>query len=146
MKTYTLLILSLLIFSCNNSSEEKTVETKTENHADHKSETLHLNNTNKWKVVPDMMAYIVYMKEDIAKFEGKNLEDFQNLATDLLINVDLLTANCTMKGEAHDQLHVWLVPYIELINKFANETELVEKKNLFKDLEKSFDVLGDFFE
>ena len=139
---YIKIIVLIILYRCNTTTKNGKQNNE---HIEH-SETLHLNNNKKWEVVPEMMAYLKYMKEDVAKFEGKELSEYQNLATDLSINVDLLTANCTMKGEAHDQLHIWLVPYIGLVNEFAIAENEKTAGDKMKELKKTFTEFDTYFE
>lgn len=138
------------MFSCTETTSkmnetENLVDTE-KVHKHNENKDLHLNDGQKWKVDKDMMSYIAYMKSDINNFEGSSAEDFQTLSTDLLINIDLLTANCTMKGEAHDQLHLWLVPYIEQVNKFVVLESLEDSKIAIVELKETFKVFDQFFE
>ena len=59
------------------------------------------------------------MEKDLATLNQP--ENFEKLSENLNKNVDLLTANCTMKGQAHDELHKWLVPYIALVKDFSED-------------------------
>jgi len=147
---FTLTLTLFMFTSCENSTielkEKVNPFSEQKNTEKHSEETLHLNNSQKWEVVPEMMAYLKYMKEDVAKFEGKALSEYQNLGTDLSINVDLLTANCTMKGEAHDQLHVWLVPYIGLVNDFAVAENVEAAEGKLGKLKIAFNEFDQYFE
>ena len=112
----------LLIFSCNTKSkEEKTTEIKTEEHQHSESETIQLNNGEKWKVDDNMMIHIRNMEKDVVHFDQEKSTNYSLLANKLKTNIDILISNCTMKGQAHDELHKWLVPYIELVDSFSKE-------------------------
>jgi hypothetical protein len=112
----------LFLFSCNTKSNaEKTTEIKTEEHQHSDTEAIQLNKGKKWKVDDNMMLHIRNMEKDVMNFNSENNKKYPLLANKLKSNIDLLTSNCTMKGEAHDELHKWLVPYIELVDEFSKE-------------------------
>lgn len=152
VSTLLLIIIPVFLFSsCNNANEGNTekVESISQEETAHQhgdDETLRLNNGKKWVVVKEMLVYIDYMKSDINKFEGTTVEDYKNLATDLLINVDLLTANCTMKGDAHDQLHLWLLPFIDYVNEFAAAENIEDSKTALHEVKTSFELYEQYFE
>ena len=116
--------IAVLALSCNSGSKETEkynetpIETtvKAEHHHD-EHEAIVLNNGEKWKVDDNMMEHIRNMEKDVTAFAGNSDKNYAQLVTNLKTNLDLLTSNCTMKGQAHDELHKWLVPYIELVDK-----------------------------
>jgi hypothetical protein len=82
------------------------------------------------------------MEKDVMNFNSENNKKYPLLANKLKSNIDLLTSNCTMKGEAHDELHKWLVPYIELVDKFSKE----KSKNQFIEIQESFKIFNQYFQ
>ena len=132
----------LLLFSCNTKSkEEKTTEIKTEEHQHSESETIQLNNGEKWKVDDNMMLHIRNMEKDVVHFDQEKSTNYSLLADKLKTNIDILTSNCTMKGQAHDELHKWLVPYIELVDSFSKE----KSANQFTEIQNSFLTFNQYF-
>ena len=133
----------LLLFSCNTKSkEEKTTEIKTEEHQHSESETIQLNNGEKWKVDDNMMIHIRNMEKDVVHFDQEKSTNYSLLANKLKTNIDILTSNCTMKGQAHDELHKWLVPYIELVDSFSEE----KSANQFTEIQNSFKTFNQYFQ
>ena len=133
----------LLIFSCNTKSkEEKTTEIKTEEHQHSESETIQLNNGEKWKVDDNMMLHIRNMEKEVVHFDQEKSTNYSLLADKLKTNIDILTSNCTMKGQAHDELHKWLVPYIELVDSFSKE----KSANQFTEIQNSFKTFNQYFQ
>ena len=132
----------LLLFSCNTKSkEEKTTEIKTEEHQHSESETIQLNNGEKWKVDDNMIIHIRNMEKDVVHFDQEKDTNYSLLADKLKTNIDILTSNCTMKGQAHDELHKWLVPYIELVDLFSKE----KSANQFTEIQNSFLTFNQYF-
>lgn len=143
IKIALLATVVLLLFSCNTKSkEEKTTEIKTEEHQHSESETIQLNNGKKWKVDDNMMLHIRNMEKEVVHFDQEKSTNYSLLADKLKTNIDILTSNCTMKGQAHDELHKWLVPYIELVDLFSKE----KSANQFTEIQNSFKTFNQYFQ
>ena len=118
-----MVLATLFLFSCNTKTEQEptadqpTVETEVHEHVT--DEPLQLNEGQKWKVDDNMMVHIAQMEQDIASLDQP--KDFEQLSENLNKNLGLLTSNCTMEGQAHDELHKWLLPYIDLVEAFATD-------------------------
>ena len=153
MKKITILIpvISLFLFSCGNTSNEKSKEqTETVTHEEHQHnaeiQTIELNNGEKWKVDANMITHIRNMENDVISFAKVEQKDYKSLSEKLQSNIDLLTSNCTMKGKAHDELHKWLLPFIELSRKFAVAAEKEEQEKIYQEFKKSFVEFNTYFE
>ena len=139
------------LFSCNQTEEKKEkIESQViENHSHIESDSIELNNGTKWKVVPEMMAHIRNMESDINRFdEAKHteLKDFTQLGASLQKNIDLLTSNCTMEGKAHDELHKWLLPYIDMVDKLNKSKNSDEALRTFEEIKASYKLFSIYFE
>jgi Na+-transporting NADH:ubiquinone oxidoreductase subunit NqrD len=108
-------------------------------------ETLKLNDGSKWEVNAKMMTYILNMESLVNEFNSTDSKDYVLLSKELQSNLDLLIANCTMKGEAHDVLHQWLLPFIDLV-KGLSDAEEKDKKNQFEKIQKSFKTFNEYFQ
>lgn len=149
IKISTLLIFTLLLFGCENSSTENTdkiITKQNEHHHDHENEVISLNNEKKWKVDDGMMIHIVSMENDVHTFEAKSVNDYPIMAKKLENNIDLLTSNCTMKGQAHDELHKWLLPFIDLSDEFSKSKSEQEFAVNFQKIKTSFITFNTYFE
>ncbi len=152
------MILMSIIYGCNNSVKEQNSETlQTQQleatdeitHQHDENDSIELNNGAKWKVVPEMMAHIRNMESDINGFsETKHteLKDFTQLGAGLQKNIDLLTSNCTMEGKAHDELHKWLLPYIDMVDKLNKSKNNDEALRTFEEIKASYKSFNIYFE
>lgn len=148
-----LIIITLIIFmySCKDSKKETIIipeikkETPKEEHNHNENESIVFNNGEKWKVVDHMMAHIKRMNLDVANFKGTTLKEHQDLSAKLIENINLLTANCTMTGQAHDELHKWLLPFIDIANNFTEVKTIEEAKTQYNKIKKSFKDLNTYF-
>lgn len=145
------LAATLLIFGCGSATEEKPAaqsapaEQAAEEHR-HQDESIQLNNGEKWKVDENMMIHIRQMEKDVNEFNGKNLADYKILSEKLKTNLDLLTSGCTMTGQAHDELHKWLVPFIDLVNEFAEVKIEKDASEYYQKIKVSFTSLNKYFQ
>lgn len=161
MKKYLALSTVILLgisYSCNNSVKEQKSETsqtqqsdapKESAHQHSESDSIELNNGAKWKVVPKMLKYIRNMESDINQFaetKHSDLKDYTQLGSSLRKNIDLLTSNCTMEGKAHDELHKWLVPYIDMVDKLNKSKDNNEAFHNFEEIKSSYKTFNLYFE
>ena len=146
-----LIILSIgffSLYSCGDTNPEIGKKEKTEEAGhDHGENTaIELDNGNKWKVVDEMMLHIQNMERDVTEFKGSELADYKNLSSQLTNNLDLLTSNCTMTGKAHDELHKWLLPYIDLVDELSKASTKEEASSDFEEIKSSFETFNKYFQ
>ncbi|MBP9213865.1 MAG: hypothetical protein KBF36_04900 [Chitinophagaceae bacterium] len=149
--TISFTLISLFLFSCSNTSNEKSKQqTETVTHEEHQHsddvQTIELNNGEKWKVEGNMITHIRNMEIDINSFANVEQKDFKSLAEKLQSNIDLLTSNCTMEGKAHDELHKWLLPYIDVVKELSEAKDETEASKQFKNIQTSFTTFNQYFQ
>lgn len=138
-----LFAFGLVLFSCNTKSkEEKTNEMNTVEHQHSENEAIQLNDGEKWEVDDNMMRHIRNMEKDVVNSDKENSANYSLLAEKLKANIELLTSNCTMKGKAHDELHKWLVPFIELVDAFSKD----KSANQYTEMKHSFLTFNQYFQ
>jgi hypothetical protein len=148
--TLSIALISLFLFSCSNTSNEKSKQqTEAVTHEEHQNnvevQTIELNNGEKWKVDANMIPHIRNMENDVISFAKVKQKDYKNLAKKLQSNIDLLTSNCTMKGKAHDELHKWLLPYIDLVKELSEAKDQTKEEKQFQKIENSFITFNQYF-
>lgn len=161
MKKYlaiSTVILMGITYGCNNSVKEQKSETsqtqqsvapKESAHQHSERDSIELNNGAKWEVVPKMLKHIRNMESDINQFaetKHSDLKDYTQLGSSLQKNIDLLTSNCTMEGKAHDELHKWLLPYIDMVDKLNKSKNNDEAIHNFQEIEASYKTFNIYFE
>lgn len=153
-KTAILTALSITLFACSSTTNEEAVseQTSAENITTNEEETHHheheeivLNNGEKWKVIESMAVYIKNMEKAVNDFNGKESADYVALAKVIDENIESLTSNCTMTGQAHDELHKWLVPFIELSEQFDAATQQTEQEKIYQEIKKAFIEFNTYF-
>lgn len=104
-----------------------------------------LDKGKKWKVPETMMIHIRNIKNDLQVFQSDKNKDYKALSGKLNANISLLTSNCTMEGRGHDELHKWLIPFIDKSKEFAAENDKGKQEELYQYLKKSIAVINKFF-
>lgn len=153
MKKKIILIpaIALFLFSCGNASNEKSedlseIETHDEHHHDDESEAIELNNGEKWKVDANMITHIRNMENDVISFAKVEQKDYKVLSEKLQASIDLLTSNCTMTGQAHDELHKWLLPYMDLVEELSEAEDKIEAEKQFQEIQTSITTFNHYFQ
>ena len=148
--TISLTVIILFLFSCGNTSNKNSKEhTQTVTHEEHQHndeiQIIELNNGEKWKVDANMITHIRNMENDVISFAKVEQKDYNSLSVKLQSNIDLLTSNCTMKGKAHDELHKWLLPYIDLVKELSESKDENETDKQFQKIENAFKTFNQYF-
>ena len=138
-KTIQLLtVLTALIFtiSCKNTSEKKPdieqPEQTEEQHTNH-AEELQLNNGNLWDANIETTDGINAMLQLMDTFsEKENPEAYLTLKQNLETQFKTIIEKCSMTGEAHDQLHIFIVPMKDLFNGLTAPTIETQKESFEK--------------
>ncbi len=147
-------IVAFSISSCSEKKQEinepvsEEIITEEEHHHD-ELEPIVLDEGKKWIVVPEMLQFIRNMEVGINEFsniEQPTTEEYQELAVLIDKNIVDLTSNCTMQGQAHDELHKWLVPFIGLSEEFDVATDLKEQKRIYQNFKDSYVQFNIYFQ
>lgn len=128
-KTALILIVCALLLSCGQSKSEKNEQQEA---------LVELNNNERWKANPETTQGIYSMQQLTDEFQhSENIEQYVELKKELEKSFAEIINKCTMKGEAHDRLHDYLMPiknYMDELDasdaKEAKETLLKLKNHL----------------
>jgi hypothetical protein len=143
---YLLLLSGVFIFSCGNpQTKQETTPQATKEHVP-SQHGIELNEGNKWKVDEQMMVYLRTMEKAVVTYTGDNADSFDTLAIFLQEQTNELTSNCTMEGKPHDELHKWLLPYMELVASMQGAKEETQQREILLQLNASFTELNTYFE
>jgi hypothetical protein len=141
-----IVILVAVLVTCRYTEEKIPVEPEkiieTENH--HNDDELRLNNGMKWQANTETTEGILAMKELLEAFRNLGLGDYEQLRIHLETEFQMIFEKCTMKGEAHNQLHNYLYPMRDCFSDLSKGGETAEKA--FLSLEKYVPVYFDYFE
>jgi uncharacterized protein YlzI (FlbEa/FlbD family) len=153
MKTSILAAVAVgfLFVSCGNTSNEKSNEqTETATHEEHQHEnetqTIQLNNGEKWIVNEEMKPFVLEAENILSEYLKSNSSDYKTLAEHLKEKNSGLIKSCTMKGKSHNELHKWLLPHIELIEKLEKCANNDEANIVVAQLNASFKNYNQYFQ
>lgn len=106
---------------------------------------LKLNDGERWEINKEMVKPIERAEAALAQFQEVKATHYDLLAEALWEQNNELIQSCTMEGEAHDELHKWLYPHMQLIDKLSKAEQLDEQKRLISELEESFELFHEYF-
>lgn len=144
-------VLTVLIFtiSCKDSVEKKS-ETEQPQQAEEQyhseAEELQLNNGNLWDANIETTDGINAMLQLMDTFsEKENPEAYIALKQNLETQFKTIIKKCTMTGEAHDQLHIFIVPMKDLFDGLTS-SDIVNSKENFNKLNAHLKTYKNYFE
>jgi len=148
-----LFLFTLIVFvSCKQNEEKKPApvieeqEVSMEESHEGIEAVITLNNGKLWLANPETTQGINKMKKRMSTFsEKENVEAYALLKEELEADFTELFQKCTMKGEAHNQLHNYLFPFIDLFDGLAS-SELVTCKKNFNELSAHLNTYPNYFE
>ena len=97
-----------------------------------------LNDGNKWEVNDDMKIHIIQGEDIFQAYVSEDKSDYKALANELKDQNNKLIESCSMTGQSHDELHKWLMPHLELVDKLGNSESNEEAKKHISDLKLSY--------
>lgn len=111
---------------------------------------IELDNGKKWIVNPEMMVHVRNIENDMKAFsKDQNTAteaDYKALAKRIGGNIDNITSSCTMTGKSHDELHKWLLPFIDHTKKLTKASGIEESLAHYKNLQASLEEFNMYFE
>lgn len=143
--------LSIMHMGCKPGHEEKVAET-TEAPKKYTAADGHtvgidvkLNNGAKWEANVETTNGIGYMLGSVGDMPAEpTLEDFRALHKTLNVRFQTILQQCTMTGEAHNQLHNYLMPLKEKIDLLAS-ADLNTCKKMLPELKEYIMKYSHFF-
>lgn len=148
--------VSVALFGCGNgtsgnSGDDHQAHAHDEHHHDdhhyhESSDPLELDNGDRWVVNEEMKPYVAQGEALVDEFINDDKQDYRVLAEDVKEQNTQLILSCTMTGKSHDELHKWLHPHLELVDRLEKTTDEREAKNLVAQLQTSYEVYHQHFQ
>jgi hypothetical protein len=116
-----------------NQAGQESTETAAEPSSDEhgSAQTVQLNNGAKWQANPETTQGIAAMQQLVSSFsKTPATEDYKQLKEKLETEFKTIFQKCTMTGEAHTQLHNYLLPLKEMIEDLGSNNPDESKKAL----------------
>ncbi len=151
LKLICLSTLSIVLISCGNNPEDKSAKeqestTQETHHSEEISGSIELNNGEKWLVNEEMKPFInaeIYLLEEHLNM---NAGDHLALAAALKEQNEGLINSCTMEGKSHDELHKWLHPHMQLIDRLSKAELKEESEHIIEEIQASFETYHNYFQ
>jgi hypothetical protein len=93
-----------------------------------------------------MMQHMRNLEQDVRVLESSAEKDHAALARKLDEHTTQLISSCTMDGKAHDALHDWLMPFLQLNKAYAAAPDADTKSTKFKEIQNSLEAFHERFE
>ena len=138
-------------YSCKNETKDNNDKTSTEI-VDQTTEESHiasnglaLDNGKRWIANPETTKGVENMIAIMNSFDEKeNAKSYEKLTKDLKSEFTMIFAKCTMKGEAHEQLHHFLIPIKDLLETLPSSDLMIAQKS-FDDLKHQLSIYKKYF-
>ena len=141
-----IVILIISIFSCKKESGKTPIlKPNTEEISLLDTLSLRLNSGEKWIVNNETHVGVSKMDSIITAHKTNKEDNYINLGNNLSKQTSFIIKSCNMTGEAHDQLHVILVPMLDEISILKESNKLEESKSAFIKLEELIDTCFEYF-
>ena len=149
-----LLAAVVILYSCGNQKKENTntpnseEAPKTEEIESNKGteNELSLDEEQLWKANIETTIGVENMIELMKNFNKKdNVDSYLKLTESLKQEFAMIFEKCTMKGEAHNQLHNFLIPLNDLFGTLSSK-DLNKCKESFNKLNMHLAVYKSYFE
>ena len=113
---------------------------------DHSQTAVTLDNGLKWTANPETTTGIQNMLKLTDAFSATaDADAYSKLKTGLENEFQLIFKNCTMKGEAHNQLHNYLLPMKDMFGGLASSKQ-ESRQESFRKLQAHLSAYADYFE
>ena len=125
------IVLLLLISSCAESYNEVQEKELIE----YDAPTVELNQGVQWQANAATVEGISKLKILAENFDTES-DSFEELQSQMRNEFSLIFKNCTMKGEAHEQLHNYLLPLMDMFGDLTTSNKDAALKAIKKHLDK----------
>jgi len=120
-----------------------------QDHSHHASETgisgLGLNHGQQWQMDEHTRTMLVKMEAAFFAADHSTQAGLNAAGAELKVHLDTLIAGCTMAGEAHDQLHIFMSEYIPAINLLAQAGDYASAREAAIELKRHFGIYKKYF-
>ncbi|MCZ4409707.1 hypothetical protein O3Q51_12865 [Cryomorphaceae bacterium 1068] len=130
----------LLLASCTEPSKEVEQEIEVTEVEKPAAPEVQLNNGERWVANQATVDGIKNLSVMVSQFDP-SVQSYDTLQSNLRDEFGLIFKNCTMKGEAHEQLHNYLLPLMELFGKLTLE----EKEDTLEEIKKHLARFDTYF-
>ena len=139
---YVLMLFALV--SCKPTKKQEAAEVN-DLYSNSWIQEIKLDNGKKWQSNSETNEGVLKMQNRIKDFSSNTLEGYYELAEKLNVDKNYVIQNCTMKGDSHDNLHVWLLPLIAKLDALSEANTIEEAAKLKQSIEENINEYADYF-
>ena len=139
---YVLMLFALV--SCKQNKKQEAAEVN-DLYSNSWTQEIKLDNGKKWQANSETNEGVLKMQNSIKDFSSNTLEGYYELAEKLNVDKNYVIKNCTMKGDSHDNLHVWLLPLIAKLDALSEANTIEEAAKLKQSIEENVNEYSDYF-
>ena len=141
MKTIIYIIATfLMLVSCSDPSTDAKKEIEVAEVEKPATLEVQLNNGERWVANQATLDGIKNLSDMVNQFDP-SVQNYETLQANLRDEFGLIFKNCTMKGEAHEQLHNYLLPLMQLFGKLTLE----DREDSLADIKKHLTLFDTYF-
>jgi hypothetical protein len=129
-----------MLTSCTEPSKEVKREIEVTEVEKPVAPEVQLNNGERWAANQATVDGIENLSMMVGQFDP-SVQSYDTLQSNLRDEFGLIFKNCTMKGEAHEQLHNYLLPLMELFGKLT----LAERDDTLEEIKKHLARFNTYF-
>ncbi|WP_299054304.1 hypothetical protein [uncultured Polaribacter sp.] len=140
---FTLILFALV--SCKESKKQENIDTENL-YANTWVKEIKLDTDAKWQANSETNEGVQKMKNSIKEQKTNTLSEYHQLAQKLNNDKNYVIKNCTMKGDSHDNLHIWLLPLLAKINILSEVKTIKEALKIKESIKDHINKYEDYFE
>ncbi len=145
-----IVVVFLFTYSCSPCSDEgnhdKTEHTEKSDKHSAEDGKLVLNNGKPWDTQVEMTNRVKNMTQLLNDFSDyDNVDAYKKLSTALSHEFDMIFKECTMTGEAHNQLHNFLIPVKDMLEAL-NSSDVQKCKQGYEHLKAHLSEYNTYFQ
>jgi hypothetical protein len=110
------------------------------------TEEIAMDHGNKWQADAVTTEGVEKMKMTLKAQSTSTLDAYHKLAKMLNEDKNNVIKNCTMKGDSHDNLHIWLLPLIEKIAALSETTTIEDASKIRYSIEENINGYHTYFQ
>lgn len=149
MRFHSIIVIGCcFLFACTSTSESEAQVKNSDliSVESNEEQGLVLNDGEKWEMPYEMMWLIQQQKDKLFEYTMAKDTTYLEFGNQLDSLCQSLVQVCSMTGEGHDNLHLWLIPYWEKIDAILVAANHQEAQLLIDQLNDDFIEFDNYFE
>lgn len=142
---FIILLIATVVTSCKNTEKKEVIDVSGL-YSNTWVKEIELNNDNKWQANSETNEGVLKMQNSIKTQPTNTLVEYFALVEQLNVDKNYVIKNCTMKGDSHDNLHVWLLPLIAKIDALSEAKTIEDAAKLKQSIKENMNAYFDYFE